>query len=384
MSAPEPASVPASTADDYADLYENAPCGYLLIQPDGRITKSNATFSSWIGYSAAELVGKRLHDLLNIAGCIFFETHFAPLLRMQGQVSEVAFEFITQTGARLPALVNAAERRDADGIHLSTRLTIFNATERRRYERDLVEARARAEAAEKQLQARLLEEQETAALREQFIAVLGHDLRNPLAAITSGVALLRRAPLDERSLTIASLMQESASRMAGLIDDVLDLAHGRLGGGLALDATKNVAVEAMLNQVVAELRAGAPDRHIETQYALTEPVTLDPRRMAQLFSNLLGNALTHGTPGAPIRVTAASGNGAFELRVANASALIPPAVMERLFQPFFRGADLPSRQGLGLGLYIVSEIARAHGGAITVISDATETTFTFRMPVTAA
>ena len=384
MSAPEPASVPASTADDYADLYENAPCGYLLIQPDGRITKSNATFSSWIGYSAAALVGKRLHDLLNIAGCIFFETHFAPLLRMQGQVSEVAFEFITQTGARLPALVNAAERRDADGIHLSTRLTIFNATERRRYERDLVEARARAEAAEKQLQARLLEEQETAALREQFIAVLGHDLRNPLAAITSGVALLRRAPLDERSLTIASLMQESASRMAGLIDDVLDLAHGRLGGGLALDATKNVAVEAMLNQVVAELRAGAPDRHIETQYALTEPVTLDPRRMAQLFSNLLGNALTHGTPGAPVRVTAASGNGAFELRVANASALIPPAVMERLFQPFFRGADLPSRQGLGLGLYIVSEIARAHGGAITVISDATETTFTFRMPVTAA
>ena len=384
MSAPEPAIVPASTADDYADLYENAPCGYLLIQPDGRITKSNATFSSWIGYSAAELVGKRLHDLLNIAGCIFFETHFAPLLHMQGQVSEVAFEFITQTGARLPALVNAAERRDADRMHLSTRLTIFNATERRRYERDLVEARARAEAAEKQLQARLLEEQETAALREQFIAVLGHDLRNPLAAITSGVALLRRAPLDERSLTIASLMQESASRMAGLIDDVLDLAHGRLGGGLALDATKNVAVEAMLNQVVAELRAGAPDRHIETQYALTEPVTLDPRRMAQLFSNLLGNALTHGTPGAPVRVTAASGNGAFELRVANASALIPPAVMERLFQPFFRGADLPSRQGLGLGLYIVSEIARAHGGTITVISDATETTFTFRMPVTAA
>lgn len=384
MSAPEPAIVPASTADDYADLYENAPCGYLLIQPDGRITKSNATFSSWIGYSAAELVGKRLHDLLNIAGCIFFETHFAPLLHMQGQVSEVAFEFITQTGARLPALVNAAERRDADRMHLSTRLTIFNATERRRYERDLVEARARAEAAEKQLQARLLEEQETAALREQFIAVLGHDLRNPLAAITSGVALLRRAPLDERSLTIASLMQESASRMAGLIDDVLDLAHGRLGGGLALDATKNVAVEAMLNQVVAELRAGAPDRHIETQYALTEPVTLDPRRMAQLFSNLLGNALMHGTPGAPVRVTAASGNGAFELRVANASALIPPAVMERLFQPFFRGADLPSRQGLGLGLYIVSEIARAHGGTITVISDATETTFTFRMPVTAA
>jgi sigma-B regulation protein RsbU (phosphoserine phosphatase) len=384
LSAPEPASDPASLTEDYADLYENAPCGYLSIRPDGRIVKSNATFSAWIGYSAEELQGKRLLDLLNIAGRIFFETHFAPLLRMQGTFNEVALDLVTQAGDRLPVLVNAAERRDAAGNHLFTRLTIFNASERRRYERELVEARVRAETAEKRVLASLLNEQETAALREQFIAVLGHDLRNPLAAITSGASLLKRMPLDERSLTIAGLMHESAMRMAALIDNVLDFARGRLGGGLTLDLVQNVAVQAVLDQVIAELRASAPDRVIETRYALQEPVALDPQRVAQLFSNLLGNALTHGTGGEPIRVTATSANGHFELTVANASEPIPPQAMGRLFHPFFRGADRPSRQGLGLGLYIASEIARAHGGEITVTSDESKTAFTFRMPSAAA
>ena len=383
MSQPEPASDPESLTENYADLYENAPCGYISIRPDGRIVKTNATFSTWIGYSADELAGKRLTDLLNIAGRIFFETHFAPLLRMQGTFNEVALDLITQTGNRLPVLVNAAERRDPAGNHLFTRLTIFNATDRRRYERELVEARARAEAAEKQVQATLLSEQETAALREQFIAVLGHDLRNPLSAISSGASMLKRMQLDERGQMIAGLMYESAMRMAALIDNVLDFARGRLGGGLTLDLAKDVPVQAVLDQVISELQASTPDRVLEVRYHLQAPLTLDPQRVAQLFSNLLGNALTHGTEGKPIRITAASANGGFELTVANASEPIPAQAMDRLFHPFFRGADRPSRQGLGLGLYIASEIARAHGGVITATSDESETAFTFRMPATA-
>ena len=384
MSSPDPVGAQASLTEDYADLYENAPCGYLSLQPDGRIAKSSATFSRWMGYRIEELVEKRLSDLLNIAGRIFFETHFAPLLRMQGHFNEVALEFVTQAGERLPVLVNATERRDAEGGHLFTRLTIFNATDRRRYERELVEARARAEAAEKRVQAVLLDEQETAALREQFIAVLGHDLRNPLAAISSGASILRRMPLNERGLMIVGLIQDSAMRMAAMIDNVLDFARGRLGGGLTLDLVPNAAVKAVLDQVIAELRASSPDREIEAHYELHAPTTLDESRVGQLFSNLLGNALTHGTQGGPIRVVATTGSGGFELTVANASEPIPPATMERLFQPFFRGADRPSRQGLGLGLYIASEIARAHGGAITVVSNETETSFTFRMPPDAA
>ena len=96
-------------AESLEDLYENAPCGYLSLRPDGRIVKVNLTFAKWIGFSPAELVGKRLHDLLNIAGRIFYETHFAPLLRMQGFFNEVALDLVTREGSRLPVLVNAAE-----------------------------------------------------------------------------------------------------------------------------------------------------------------------------------------------------------------------------------------------------------------------------------
>jgi len=138
--------------EDLEDLYENAPCGYLSIQTDGRIFKTNATFSRWIGFAPDELVGKRLHELLNVAGRIFYETHFAPLLRMQGFFSEVALDLVTEQGRRLPVLVNPTERRDAEGRHLFTRLTVFNATDRRRYERELVEARTVAEEAKRRLQ----------------------------------------------------------------------------------------------------------------------------------------------------------------------------------------------------------------------------------------
>ena len=139
--------------EDLEDLYENAPCGYLSIKLDGRIVKVNATFSAWIGRTPEQLAGKRFLDLLNIAGRIFYETHFAPLLRMQGFFYEVALDFQTQQGKSLPVLVNAAERRDNEGRHLFTRITVFNATDRRRYERELLAARTAAEAAKKEAQA---------------------------------------------------------------------------------------------------------------------------------------------------------------------------------------------------------------------------------------
>ncbi|MEO5766039.1 MAG: histidine kinase dimerization/phospho-acceptor domain-containing protein, partial [Casimicrobiaceae bacterium] len=240
-------------AEDLEDLYENAPCGYLSLQPDGRIVKANATFSSWIGFSVDELLSRRLHDLLNVAGRIFYETHFAPLLRMQGFFNEVALDLTTRQGARLPTLVNAAERRDGNGNHLVTRLTVFNATDRRRYERELLEARGAAEAAKKELEelnralnASLLDEQATAALREQFIAVLGHDLRTPLSAVAAGTALIAQMQPDEAIGRTAEMIQRSADRMAGLIENVLDFTRGRLGGGITLNRNAREPLEPVL------------------------------------------------------------------------------------------------------------------------------------------
>jgi phosphoserine phosphatase RsbU/P len=173
--------------EDLQDLYENAPCGYLSLRMDGRIAKANHTFCRWTGYAADELIGKRLHDLLNIAGRIFYETHFAPLLRMQGFFNEVALDLVKKDGEPFPVLVNAAERKNTRGEPLFIRLTVFNATDRRRYERELRKARDELKGLTATLETRIVEAtadllrsdtaltayRQDAELREQFIAVLG-------------------------------------------------------------------------------------------------------------------------------------------------------------------------------------------------------------------
>ena len=227
-------------------------------------------------------------------------------------------------------------------------------------------------------QAELFSERQSSELREQFIAVLGHDLRNPLASIDAGAKLLAKEKLGGKAGTILPLMQKSVLRMANLIDNVLDLARGRLAGGLPIRRDKGEPLEPALMQVVEELRAGWPERAVDVDMQLEGPVDCDPARIAQLLSNLLANALVHGT--GTVRVTARSRDGALELAVANGGAPIPAAVMEHMFQPFYRAATDGNRRGLGIGLYIAAEIARAHGGTLSAASDADETRFTLKVP----
>jgi signal transduction histidine kinase len=229
----------------------------------------------------------------------------------------------------------------------------------------------------------LLDERNASALREQFIAVLGHDLRNPLASISGGASLLRKEALSERGSRILDMVQGSVVRMSGLIDNVLDFARGRLGGGFTLARQAGVDLEPILQQVVGELRIGAQGRTIETDFALRDAVNCDPSRFAQMVSNLLANGLTHGAPEEPVQIHAATDGAELKLWIANKGKPIPPGAMERLFQPFFRGKAQPSQNGLGLGLHIASEIAKAHGGALEVASTLQETRFTFRMPLNA-
>src|SRR3981081_4015569 len=128
--------------DEYKDLFENAPCGYLTIGADGRITKVNATLTAWTGIETDKFIGQRLHQFLNMAGRIYYETHIAPLLRMQGFFNEFALDFETAAGERLAVIANAAERRDVDGTPLFTAVVVIKATDRRRYERQLVESKS--------------------------------------------------------------------------------------------------------------------------------------------------------------------------------------------------------------------------------------------------
>ncbi len=171
--------------------------------------------------------------------------------------------------------------------------------------------------------------------------------------------------------------------MSELIENLLDFARGRLGGGFITTRDSEKPLEPVLLQVIEELRSVHPEHVVLVDIDLREPVECDRQRIGQLLSNLLGNALVYGAPTAPIQVHAHADGGQFELSVTNSGEAIDPPALERLFQPFFRGAVRDNREGLGLGLYICSEIAKAHGGTIHVTSESGTTCFTLRMPARA-
>jgi sigma-B regulation protein RsbU (phosphoserine phosphatase) len=135
--------------DDPQELYDHAPCGYLSTTPDGIIVKVNSTFLAWTGYAVDELVGRRTFaSLLSPGGRIYHDTHYAPMLQMQRNVREIALDVVRANGDRLPVLLNASLARSADGAPLVTRIVLFDATERREYERELLRAKQRAEESE--------------------------------------------------------------------------------------------------------------------------------------------------------------------------------------------------------------------------------------------
>lgn len=376
--------VESSSRPDFEDMVESGPFGYVSLRPDGRVGYVNSTLMEWCGRTADELIGRPLLELLTLPGRIYFETHLAPLLRMQGSFSEVALDLLKSDGEPLHMIANARERRDAEGKPTAVRIAFINSTDRRRYEQELLRSREMARAAAEATEEKLQREHQMAELREQFIAVLGHDLRNPLAALSAGARILDRTVQSEKERQIITMMQTTVARMAALIDDVLDLARGRLGGGIALEHKAGKPLEAVLVQVVDELRLASPGREILVDLHVDRPVDCDSSRIGQMLSNLLGNALTHGSASKPVIVRAETRERDFEVSVSNAGEPIPPDAMEKLFEPFFRGKARASRQGLGLGLYIASQIAKAHRGELVATSNPEETRFTFTMPVEAA
>ena len=359
--------------EDFDDFFERSMNGYLTLDAHGNILRANLRFAGWVGKEPAELQGTRFHALLSIGSRMFYETHLAPLLKMQGFFEEVAVELLDSAGAKIRVLVNALERRGAETEPPFVRLTFYKATERLIYEQNLRRSK-------QEVERELLTERELSILREQFIAILGHDLRNPLGAISLGAALLAEKPLERDSMKLVRVVKDSAARMIEMIDELMEFARVRMGGGLGLEASP-VLLEPVLLHVVEELRMVHPGRHIETEIMPDLPVCCDAGRISQVLSNLLANALIHGDYGQPIRIRAVIVENELELSVCNGGSVIPPETLGDLFLPFTRRDGKAGRNGLGLGLYIASEIAKAHDGALTASSTPEETRFTFRMPV---
>ena len=221
---------------------------------------------------------------------------------------------------------------------------------------------------------------ETLRLHELFNGLLAHDLRNPLSAILASAHLLKRRSSDAAVQETAVRIVSSGSRMARMIEDMLDLTRARLGGGINVKR-EPVDFRAVMERVLREHQASSPDRLIEAEYAGNLTGQWDSERIAQVASNLIGNALKHGDPKMPVRVRLeGTQNDDVSLIVENGGC-IPADLLPHLFDPF-RGDRQPGRgEGLGLGLYIVSQIVQAHDGTVDVhTGERNETAFHVRMP----
>jgi two-component system sensor histidine kinase/response regulator len=222
---------------------------------------------------------------------------------------------------------------------------------------------------------------ETLRLNEMFTALLAHDLRSPLSAILASAHLLQRRSSEPAALETAARIVTSGNRMASMIEDMLDLARARLGGGI-LVKREATDCKALVERVLREHQAAAPDQPIEAVYEGTFSGHWDSERVAQVVSNLIGNAFKHGNPAAPVAVRLDGTRADCVVLVVKNAGTIPPDILPHLFDPFRGGQRQPGRgEGLGLGLYIVSQIVQAHDGAVEVkTGDGDETSFYVRLP----
>jgi len=401
--------LPLQTAEE---LFEEAPCGYLSLLPDGTIVRLNRTFLEWTGYAREDLLdGRRFQDLLTIGGKIFHETHYAPLLRMQGFVHEIAFDLVRRDGSHLPVLVNTVEKRDGTGhphIHWTT---VFNATDRRRYERELLDARKRAERAFEELRQlnETLEDRvsqevherlkvEDALRQAQKMEALGqltggvaHDFNNLLTVVMGGLEAIGRhlpaLPVSSEAVRIErarEMAMQGVQRAAALTHRLLAFSRRQPLDPKPLDVNKMVAgMSELLRRTLGETVA------LETSLERGLWLTLaDANQLENALLNLAVNARDAMPAGGKLIIETANAHldesyvavlaepvpvGQYVMvAVTDTGTGMEAATLEHVFEPFFTTKEVG--KGTGLGLSQVYGFVRQSGGHVRIYSELGEGT----------
>lgn len=348
-------------------LLDEAACALAQTADDGVFLHVNAALCDWLGYRPGELLGQRtLQDLLTPGSRLFYQSHSVPLLHLKGSVAEVRLDMLRKDGRTLPMLLNA-RRHHSQGVAVHE-LALFIAQDRDRYEQALIASRHQLQtmvehATELETQAR-----ERALFAEQMVGIVSHDLRNPVSAILMSATLLEREALNARQAEILQRILKVGQRASRLITDLLDITQARLGSGLAV-APAPIDLHATVAEAVQELAQAYPERLLRHVRQGAGACVADADRLAQLVVNLVSNALAYGATQAPVVVTSRIEADSFSIAVANDGEPIAPETLPRLFTLMVRGGGTtPANHGIGLGLFIVSEIAKAHGGTASVAS----------------
>ena len=348
---------------DAEQLLEEMPCGLLVTRMDGTIVRVNATFCRWIGMSAAELVGaKKLQELLTVGARIFHQTHWLPMLQMQGSISEVKFDVKAKDGRRLPMILNVM-RRTADAGTFDE-VCAFIAEDRNRYEKELLAARKRADSL-------VVFEKDRALFAEQMVGIVSHDLRNPLSVVLMAAKALSTRGVDlseEQAQRMLANITRAAERSRRLVDDLLDFTVARVGNGLSV-SREMTNVHLVTEKAVEELALAYPGRGLRHRGEGAAQAYADGDRLSQLLGNLVSNAMAYGDPTRDVTVSSLVEEGTARLAVHNFGNPIPANMLTAVFEPMVRGETPGSAQrNVGLGLFIVKAIAAAHDGRVEVTS----------------
>ncbi|MDL2354225.1 MAG: ATP-binding protein [Pseudomonadota bacterium] len=368
----------AGTAPPDAMLFEHAACGLLAAGIDGVIVRANATVCRWLGYDAAALVGQvKLQDLFSIGGRVFYQTHCLPLLQMQGSVAEVQVDLLHRDRSRVPVLMNIVRRRHAEAT--VDEIAVFVATDRRSYERELLAARQTAEAslearrgAEAQLQAINLQLSNADRRKDEFLATLAHELRNPLAPMRNVLEILKLqtagAPPYDSSLAI---LERQLRHITHLVDDLMEVS--RISQGQMTLRRAPVDLAAVMQAAVDDCRGlidGAG--HTLSVQLPAQPVSIDGdnTRLMQVVMNLLTNAVKYTPAGGAIWLRGWREGDQALLSVRDTGIGIPVESLASVFEMFSQLAPALERSkgGLGIGLALVRGLVGLHGGSISATS----------------
>jgi PAS domain S-box-containing protein len=371
------------TEENPEDLYEYAPCGYCSCLPDGTLVKLNQTLLAWLGYTRQELVARLcLQQLFTVGGRLHYEMHCAPLLILQGQVREISYSLRRKDGTILPVLMNAVLRRDTDGNPLLIRVTLFDITDRRKYEQDLLRAKAQAEEQQELLQRQNEQLTRTNADLDSFVYTASHDLKQPIHNMAGLLAEFK---------AMATFHDPEADKMLAMFDQALQQILTTIEGltevvqrprQLEQAATEAVELLPFTEETLRSLQVRGLKDVFTLDFAAVPTLRMARTALQSILYNLLSNALKYAEPGRPprIQVRTRLENGVPVLSVRdNGRGINIERHGSQLFQLFRRFH--PEVEGVGIGLYLVNRLVEQAGGQIKVESQVGQgTTFHLYLP----
>jgi signal transduction histidine kinase/CheY-like chemotaxis protein len=376
-----------------AAFFEHAPCGLLVTTADGAILRANAAACDWFGYREAELVGqKRVQDLLSIGGRLFFQTHCGPLLSIQGSIAEVQLEILTRARVRLPVLINVIRRKTGDTQYDEWSLVVTS--ERRAYEKELLSERNKAEAsldAQREAEARLREVNDQLSIehrrKDEFLATLAHELRNPLAPLRNALEVIRlKQQAGQPPLWGFDIIDRQTRQLTHLVDDLMDIS--RITQGRVQLRRAPCDLVAIVTSAIADSRGMIDAAGHRLEFAFPpQPVWVDADevRLTQVINNLLTNAAKYTPDGGMIAVAIVGDAAQVAVSVKDSGIGIPPDALSNVFMMFsqLKPALERSQGGLGIGLALVQGLVALHGGRIRAESAGIGhgSVFTVELPV---